>query len=225
MMRDSSSSFSTPSPAGPASQLAPIFAPDLRGPAFEEDSSRRQGMIFGLMLVVLLGIAGALFALYGARGPVPVIAAEPGPYKILLEQQSAGATTVLQEAMPDQSQTDGPLDLRPAIGADSRGAPVGADPPAAPALPIAASSDGRETYLAQVAALRSEVAAREAWARLAAQDPALFADVSADVQRADLGPRGVYFRLRAGYFPQRDRASRFCDRVKTMGQDCIVVQE
>jgi hypothetical protein len=43
-----------------------------------------------------------------------------------------------------------------------------------------------------------------------------------DVQRADLGSRGVYHRVRAGYFADRDSAARFCDRVRQMGQDCIV---
>jgi hypothetical protein len=43
-----------------------------------------------------------------------------------------------------------------------------------------------------------------------------------DVQRADLGPRGIYHRLRAGYFATTDDATLFCERIRQMRQDCIV---
>jgi hypothetical protein len=42
------------------------------------------------------------------------------------------------------------------------------------------------------------------------------------VQRADLGPRGIYHRLRAGYFATTDDATLFCERIRQMRQDCIV---
>jgi hypothetical protein len=51
----------------------------------------------------------------------------------------------------------------------------------------------------------------------------LFAQAQLDVQRADLGQRGIYFRVRAGYFADRANASRFCERIRQMGQDCIPV--
>ena len=82
---------------------------------------------------------------------------------------------------------------------------------------------GEGGFLAQIAALRSEGAADTAWDRLAQRDPALFANARKDVQRADLGGKGIYFRVRAGYFADRGEASRFCDRVKTLRQECIVV--
>ena len=40
---------------------------------------------------------------------------------------------------------------------------------------------------------------------------------------ADLGARGIYHRVRAGYFADRENATRFCERIRQMGQDCIVV--
>ncbi|MBX9746028.1 MAG: SPOR domain-containing protein [Hyphomonadaceae bacterium] len=50
----------------------------------------------------------------------------------------------------------------------------------------------------------------------------MFSDARLDVERADLGQRGVYYRVRAGYFADRTNAARFCDRIRQMGQDCIV---
>jgi cell division septation protein DedD len=62
------------------------------------------------------------------------------------------------------------------------------------------------------------------WARLSARDPALFADASLDVQYADLGQQGIYWRVRAGAFADRANAEAFCSRVRTLGQDCIAVR-
>jgi hypothetical protein len=50
----------------------------------------------------------------------------------------------------------------------------------------------------------------------------LFANARLDVERADLGARGVYHRVRAGYFADRENAALFCERIRQMGQDCIV---
>jgi hypothetical protein len=32
----------------------------------------------------------------------------------------------------------------------------------------------------------------------------------------------VYHRVRAGYFADRENAALFCERIRQMGQDCIV---
>ena len=45
------------------------------------------------------------------------------------------------------------------------------------------------------------------------------------IERADLGARGVFYRLRAGAFGSREGASDFCDAYKSTGGDCIVVRE
>ena len=69
---------------------------------------------------------------------------------------------------------------------------------------------------------QSEASVASAWRRLSSRAPRLFEAASLDVERVDLGPRGVYFRVRAGYFPDRTNAARFCERIRQMGQDCVV---
>ena len=91
--------------------------------------------------------------------------------------------------------------------------------PDAPEMPTFAAN-GR--YVAQLAALQSEASVEPSWRRFAARAPALFAGAHMDVQRADLGARGIYHRLRAGYFASSDDATLFCERIRQMGQDCIV---
>ena len=77
----------------------------------------------------------------------------------------------------------------------------------------------------QISAVRSEDAANEAWSRLAQRHPEIFAGARKSVERADLGARGVFYRLRAGSFETREAASRFCDAYKQAGGDCIIVRE
>ena len=66
-------------------------------------------------------------------------------------------------------------------------------------------------------------AALNAWTRLQNTAPDLFEGANLDIQRADLGARGVFYRLRVGSFADRDAAKGFCTEVKAAGKDCMVV--
>lgn len=78
-------------------------------------------------------------------------------------------------------------------------------------------------FQVQLSALRSEDAARTAWSRLQSTAPDLFQGANLDIQRADLGAKGVFYRLRVGSFADRDAAKGFCADVKAAGKDCMVV--
>lgn len=84
------------------------------------------------------------------------------------------------------------------------------------------SSNG--AYLVQIAALRNEAGALRAWEDAVNAHPAIFAGAAQSVQRADLGSRGIFYRLRAGRFSDRDSATAFCSALKEVGRDCIVVR-
>jgi cell division septation protein DedD len=79
------------------------------------------------------------------------------------------------------------------------------------------------TYQVQLSALRSEDAAQSAWKSLQNTAPDLYAGAELDIQRADLGAKGVFYRLRIGSFADRDAAKGFCADVKATGKDCMVV--
>jgi uncharacterized iron-regulated membrane protein len=170
------------------------------------DQSRHAGVVYGLMLVVALAFGGFVWQLYAgpeaARIPAPT-----EPYKI--EPRQAEAPT---EAPPEPAEAD--------AAAPGGAAPVEADGP--PRLGSPPVFVGNGPYVAQLAALRSEDAVGQAWQRLAARAPDLFAPARLDVEEADLGARGIYYRVRAGYFADRANAMLFCDRIRQMGQDCIV---
>jgi cell division septation protein DedD len=176
-----------------------------------DDKTRHAGVLYVLMIVIAVAFGGFLWQLYSAP-EIPRITAQPGPYKVEPPPAPPLQTTQITEATP------APAD--PSLAEQE--APVVELNPQPVSEPAAVHFVANGPYVAQLAALQSEEAVGTAWRRLASRAPDLFADAHMDVQRADLGPRGVYHRVRAGYFADRDSATAFCDRVRQMGQDCIV---
>ena len=168
-------------------------------------------MVYVLMVVVALAFGGFVWQLYSAPD-VPRISAQPGPYKI--EPDTAATLDAVEAGALHETETSQAPPA--AIGAPAIEAPAGA-PQLAPSPTFVANGP----YVAQIAALQSEAAADVAWRRLSSRAPALFAAARLDVERADLGQRGIYYRVRAGYFADRVNAARFCERIRQMGQDCI----
>ena len=83
--------------------------------------------------------------------------------------------------------------------------------------------DPNGNFLVQIMAVRSEDEAALAWAQLEEAKREMLVGSIPNIQRADLGARGVFYRLRVDGFAERAEASRFCDALKARQQDCIVV--
>jgi hypothetical protein len=183
-----------------------------------EERARGAGMIYVLMLVVAVAFGGFVWQLYSAP-ETPRIAALPGAYKVEPPPDVAGAPDETEQgAFYNSLEGRDEAEATPRPGPESVAeAPAGA-PQLAPAPRFV--TDG--PYVAQLAALQSQEAVDQAWRRMASRAPDLFAQARLDTERADLGPRGIYYRVRAGYFSDRANATRFCDRIRQMGQDCIV---
>ena len=98
-------------------------------------------------------------------------------------------------------------------------APAPVPPPATPQFAFSESGQ----YLVQVAAFRSEDAAEAAWRKSSAAHPGLYRGAGKRIQRADLGAKGVFYRLRVGAFAEKSEATAFCDALKASGDNCIVV--
>ena len=95
-------------------------------------------------------------------------------------------------------------------------------PPVEPkVLTTAFDPDG--SFLVQIMALRDLGATEKAWSQLAEANSDLFAGAEMDIQRADLGAKGIFYRLRASAFSSRDKADGFCNALKARGQSCMVV--
>ena len=72
--------------------------------------------------------------------------------------------------------------------------------------------------------MKSEDGARNEWARMQRAHPDLLADLELTLQSADLGERGVFYRIRTGPFPNRATAQDMCWQIKAARLDCLVIR-
>ncbi len=189
----------------------------------------------------------------GGRDAAPHVTAEPGPIKTRPAETHGTPTPNLGnrayeplddiKAAPAEAITTAPLSEEPlprpvkidvtpppviakmiekkpeTVAAEIKPVPKTETRPEPATIP--AVTDGK--FVVQIAAFRSEDQALTAWAGLAGRLSAVTTGFVPDVQRADLGAKGVYYRLRASSFVTREAATGFCDQLKKNGQDCLVV--
>ena len=117
----------------------------------------------------------------------------------------------------------GPISLLPKPdGAGTQTEPaVAAVEPAAPAQ-RATSAGG--SYFVQVSSQRSESQALAAYREMQKRFPSILGDREPDIQRADLGSRGIYYRARVAPGLSSGEAASLCTSLKSAGGDCIVTQ-
>lgn len=103
--------------------------------------------------------------------------------------------------------------------------PPVAQPPATrpPASQVPAPAAGSGGYRVQFAAVRSEEEARQEWARIRGTHGTLLASLSLNVDRADLGERGVFFRVQAAPLADAAAARSLCATLESRNQPCLVV--
>ena len=99
--------------------------------------------------------------------------------------------------------------------------PAGKAAPSAPvpSKPPAAKTGGTRLQLGSV---RSEDAARQEWERIKRKNADLLGNISATPIRADLGDRGVYYRIQTGPFADLAAAERICSELKQRSIGCII---
>ena len=148
----------------------------------------------------------------------------------------AGTESETPDEAPDGLRGDPPAETDAPAEAtepeETPAAPVEEEPepepePEAPAETASASSlvpasaDG--PWLVQIAATRSNEDAQAVWQGFRNKAADLTNGVRPDYQRADLGERGVYIRVRVPGFQSKGAADAWCAEAKTRGQDCISV--
>ncbi len=96
--------------------------------------------------------------------------------------------------------------------------------PAQPPAAAGAAAPLADAFLIQIAALRSAQAARQEWLRLSKKHDDLLGALKLTVVRADLGTKGIYFRLRAGPFRNRETAKSTCLSLAERKIGCLVIR-
>ncbi|WP_267133550.1 SPOR domain-containing protein [Skermanella rosea] len=111
--------------------------------------------------------------------------------------------------------------------------PVPLAPPAAPpqtaalpppAPPAPAASSGGGGFRLQIASVKSEDGARAEFQRLQRRYPEILGGLGVNYVRADLGAKGVYYRVQAGPVDEA-RASSICSSLKAQSVGCIIVRQ
>ena len=102
---------------------------------------------------------------------------------------------------------DGPIDLTPGT---------------APAAGAAQNTGGGAT-LVQVSSQKTEEGAISSYRSLQQRYPNILGSFKPTIVRADLGAKGVYYRVRVGPFSGGD-ATRLCEDLKAAGADCIIAR-
>jgi hypothetical protein len=109
--------------------------------------------------------------------------------------------------------------------ANAAPAPVASEPVATPPAQqqaAATASGGSASAYVQLASQRSEEAARQSAQAIATRYGVLFGGASLEIQRVDLGERGIYYRVLVPA-NSRESAANICTNVKAAGGDCILL--
>lgn len=98
-----------------------------------------------------------------------------------------------------------------------------AAPAPVPAPAAAGSADALSgSHVVQVGAFKSEAEASGNFARLKTRLGDYLNGKAENIERADLGDKGVFYRLRIGPFASSAEAKTYCEGLKSRGADCIV---
>ncbi len=139
--------------------------------------------------------------------PLPV-----GRHELSLALKTADGTVVVEQA-------DTEAEAAPADAATSPdGLPLPAQKPAAGAT-------SERSYVIQLASVPSAADAAREWTRLQKAHPDLLGSRAADIDAAEIGDRGTFYRVRTGPFSDRDAARTLCRALNNAGQECLVVRE
>lgn len=85
---------------------------------------------------------------------------------------------------------------------------------------IASATSG--AYVVQVASFKGADLATGGWEALNRKNGDLLTNLRPDIQLADLGDKGIYYRLRIGPFATKADAQALCTALKARRQDCLV---
>ena len=171
-----------------------------------------------------------------AAGPTPSIAAKvatpapkvaaatpaPAPIKpTSLAAKPVQAQVVAKNALPPvASAPAGPATAAPRSLALVPGKPAAAISASPSATPASVPAIG--AFVLQIGAYKSQAEADGAWSAYKAKHAALLSGASDNVEQADLGDKGTWYRLRIVGFPSKDVASAMCDRLKADGGVCLL---
>jgi hypothetical protein len=153
--------------------------------------------------------------------------------EVLATPPPAQMPTLEQPKMKSESAITSYTRTRPEAGASSKNAATLTPPPDRQARPVALGEPlppaaskppaSASAHAVQLGAYRGDEEARKAFAILQKKHAEL-ADRSPVIVRADLGAKGIFYRLRIGGFSGAEAAGAFCRGLTAKGQACLPVK-
>jgi len=233
-------------PAPPRDDLSPLPADEEAKP-----SKRWKGVAIAAVLIALAGAGAALGwnqveRTFLAEKPaeVPLIRAEAAPIKVRPEDpggmeipdrdklvygrlSTSSGPPPVERLLPEPEKpmpppAPKPLSPTPSVEQVMAAKPPPPAPPAADSPPKPAASAGG--YRVQLAAVKSASRASEEWTRLRKAHGDVLGPLTDSVVRADLGAKGVFYRLRAGPLAGEAEAKALCARLTERKVPCMVVR-
>ena len=229
----------TPAVPLPAARLpdATINAVDARpvpGAAPTPPASVAQGGTLTPRPVDVVSI-GTPASLPGPQTNVPAVEADAAivtPPTPIVPPQAEAVQPVLPQQQAPLAAPAQPIQLAAPEPVQSAAAPAAPAAPVAPAatLPTPAAEPALPAsvpvgdFIIQLASLRSEDEARATFLRLQDRFGSILGGFSPNIQRADLGDRGIFHRVRIGPM-DRAAADSLCQRYQSAGGDCFVQRQ
>ncbi len=167
-----------------------------------------------------------------AKRPLPPPA--PPAMKTKSKTAAAGSAKPVPPVIRTELKTAAAMPAKPAPSsappATKRTKPKAAA--ATPAKPVAsapksaapAAGPAGKGYRVQLAAVRSERDVQREWTRLRTRHSGLLDRLRLSVVRADLGDKGIYYRLRAGPLENKAAARTLCGKLTKIKVGCLVVR-
>jgi hypothetical protein len=163
--------------------------------------------------------------------PPPPTSPPPAPAQAAALPPSAAPSAGSVETTPAAAAPNGATAAAlPAPGAPAHPEQMAAVPPANPrsasprTAPAGAAATRTGGVRLQLGAVRSEEVARAEWDRIKRRNADLLGNLSAVAIRADLGGKGVYYRIQAGPVGDASTADRVCGELRQRHLGCIIVR-
>ena len=148
----------------------------------------------------------------------------------------------VQTPTPAASAPSAPMAPMPTVTAPASTAPVRTPTPTAtdpiaerigqlaaaprtnPAKPPPGAAPEKRELRVQLGAVRTESEARGEWERLKRKNTDLLGTLSAVTVRADLGEKGIYYRIQAGPISDTSTADRICSELRHRHLGCMIIR-
>lgn len=162
-----------------------------------------------------------------AAAPTPPPSTAPAPTPMPAPAPEAKAPAADAKAPPPEPAppTAAQLAAPPPLTTTPTPAPQAAPKPAeTPPAQAAAAPAKNGAYKVQIASVPSQEQAEKEWAKAKAANSDLLGALTLSIQRADLGAKGIYYRVQAGPLTDDAAAKTLCGSLQSRKIGCLVVR-